>query len=499
MSGLPQFHITAVFNGEISFSECILMCTGGLRELGYEVTYADNQLRPDAINIVFASYTHLTDSATWTAMSRISKNIIIYNWEQVSPDVPWFTPRYFRQMVNTHVWDYNAGNVAGLKTAGVADVHHVPMAYTPAMSRVVGVEQDIDVLFYGAINERRSRVIEQLRARGLHVHVIDGNPSVGGAERDNYIARAKVVLNLHRFDVAKVFEIARVSYLLANHKAVVSEIADGTDIDDDIRAAVVGGHIDDLPQLCYDLVHDEPRRRELEQKGFDIFSRRNAAQVMKTAVDRYLAQTHYGNPAEHSVALPDTLHIGAADKWNYSYCNIDKRADLAPDLTIDIGQPIPFDQPLHSWRFGNVILQRNSFQKIIAHNVFQRVDDLKLALTNCLELLAVGGNMELTVPLDLSYDAWMHIDDKRAFNDKTWESIINNWWQHGWGDYRFEIRHMGFGLHNEYGHQVIAANGGDWGVAIKTPRAIDTISVTLHKRPLKDDEPQQLPQTRFMD
>ncbi|MGL4767513.1 MAG: hypothetical protein ACRCV6_05480, partial [Formosimonas sp.] len=237
----PKFHLTAVFNGEISFSECILMCMGGLRELGYEVSYADNQLRADAINIVFASYTHLTDSATWTAMSRVSRNIIIYNWEQVSPDVPWFTPRYFRQLVNAHVWDYNAGNVAGLRAAGVADVHHVPMAYTPTMSRVAAVEQDIDVLFYGAMNPRRAAVIDRLREMGLSVHVIDGQPSVSGVERDAYIARAKIVLNMHRFDVAKVFEIARVSYLLANRKAVVSEIAEGTDIDDDIKNAIAHG------------------------------------------------------------------------------------------------------------------------------------------------------------------------------------------------------------------------------------------------------------------
>ncbi|MGL4766566.1 MAG: hypothetical protein ACRCV6_00545, partial [Formosimonas sp.] len=237
-----KFHVTALFNGQASFHECLLLCMGGLRELGYEVTYADNQVRDDSINIVLGSYTHLSHNGSWRALSAQAKNIIIYNWEQVGPDVPWFTPRYFRQLLNAHVWDYNAANVAALKLAGVADVHHVPMAYTPSMSVVqTGVEQDIDVLFYGVINERRRNAIVAMRDKGLRVVSTEETPWMMGDERDAYIARAKIVLNMHRFDVAKVFEIARVSYLLANRKAVVSEIAEGTDIDDDIKNAIAHG------------------------------------------------------------------------------------------------------------------------------------------------------------------------------------------------------------------------------------------------------------------
>ncbi|MGL4767364.1 MAG: hypothetical protein ACRCV6_04715, partial [Formosimonas sp.] len=296
-----------------------------------------------------------------------------------------------------------------------------------------------------------------------------------------------------------VFEIARVSYLLANRKAVVSEIAEGTDIDDDIKNAIAHGSIDQLPQICFDLIHDDARRHELEQRGFDIFSQRNATEVMRRAVGQYFIQTEYGNPANHSVALPATLNLGAGEQWNYSYCNLHHRADFAPDLTLDISQPLPFDQPLHSWRFGHVSLQRGAFHKILAHNVFQRVDDLAISLRNCLELLADGGLLELSVPLDLSYDAWAHIDDKRAFNDQTWQRIIDNWWQHGWGEHRFEVASIGYGVHNAYGHQVIAEHGGDWGAAMKVPRAIDTTNVTLRKRALTIDERRQLPHVRFMD
>ena len=55
-----------------------------------------------------------------------------------------------------------------------------------------------------------------------------------GGKRDALIARAKVVLNIHYY-AAQVFEIVRVSYLLANSKAVVTEIGPDTDLDETER------------------------------------------------------------------------------------------------------------------------------------------------------------------------------------------------------------------------------------------------------------------------
>lgn len=119
-------------------------------------------------------------------------------------------------------------------------------------------------------------------------------------------------------------------------------------------------------------------------------------------------------------------------------------------------------------------------------------------LTHCLELLA--GRAGAVGAADLSYDAWAHIDDKRAFNDKTWERIVESWWQYGWQIHRFELASIGFGLHNEFGMKLPPkmAMTGALGT-LRTARAIDVIQVTLHKRELTDDERKQLPQALFMD
>jgi hypothetical protein len=130
--------------------------------------------------------------------------------------------------------------------------------------------QDIDVLFYGSVNERRARVIVELRNRGLNAQAVFG---VYGAPRDSLIARAKVVLNLHYYDTS-IFEIVRVSYLLANRKAVVSECHDGTEIDPDMVDAVRLAPYEQLVDACVDLVNDGPARLALEERALCRISAR---------------------------------------------------------------------------------------------------------------------------------------------------------------------------------------------------------------------------------
>lgn len=91
------------------------------------------------------------------------------------------------------MWDYSAANVARLAALGVAALH-VPIGYHPVLARIERAAEDLDVLFYGSLNERREAVLDGLEARGLQVASVFG---VYGAERDALIARAKLVLNVH--------------------------------------------------------------------------------------------------------------------------------------------------------------------------------------------------------------------------------------------------------------------------------------------------------------
>ena len=495
----PKIFLTTI-TAHDAFTDCILTCRQGLSALGYEVHYQQGMLFQGDLNILFCS-----QLLTWNTISQATSQSIIYNWEPASADIGRFVPGYLRQMMHSHVWDYNEGNVRQLKAAGVQDIHHVPMGYVDDMRRVPVVDiQDIDVLFYGEINWRRQTIIDAIRAKGLHVVTSNDTGRMTGEQRDQYIARAKVVLNIHLLDEIKVFEIARVGYLLANKKAVVSELSELTEIESDIRDAVAHGHVDDLPQLCWDLVHDHDRRHALEQKGVDIFSKRQARDILKPAIERYFAQHNQtprliGNQPNINTPVPKTLLISPGMFWKFTCCNIDARANFAPDLPLDISKPLPLGETLHSWRFGHVRCEANYFTTIVADNVFQRVDDFELTLTNCLTLLEDGGTLKISIPLDLSRGAWTHMDDKRAFNEHTWIRIIDKWWCYGWQTHRFELVETAVSFHNAEAGAFIAEHNNDWSIALRTPRMMDLQNITLRKRALTAEEMNMLPQARFLD
>jgi hypothetical protein len=102
-----------------------------------------------------------------------------------------------------------------------------------------------------------------------------------GAGRDGLIARSKVVLNLNRIRDSRIFEIVRVSFLLANKKSVISDREPDTFIENDMLDAVQFIDIRHVVPACRALVADDGARVALEKRGFDIIRRRDVAAMLK--------------------------------------------------------------------------------------------------------------------------------------------------------------------------------------------------------------------------
>jgi hypothetical protein len=100
-------------------------------------------------------------------------------------------------------------------------------------------------------------------------------------------ARAKIILNVH-FYQAKLFEIVRVSYLLANKFCVVSE----TGLDAELEAPFVGGvafaGYDRLAETCRRLLADEPGRRAIAEQGFSRMQALSQVDMLKAALSASL-------------------------------------------------------------------------------------------------------------------------------------------------------------------------------------------------------------------
>ena len=210
---------------------------------------------------------------------KIAGDVIVYNAEQlVGAD-----PNELRRVLQDYpIWDYAATNVRTLRAAGLTRVRHVPIGFDPAMTRIQPASvEDVDVLFYGSLNERRIAVLRELQAAHLGVkHLFD----VYGAERDAWIARAKVVLNLHYYD-RPIFEIFRVSHLLANGKCVVSE-GGGSDPELEDFAARATRLVDrtEIVGACHQLVQEEAARRSQAERGRVAFQATSLVESVRRAL-----------------------------------------------------------------------------------------------------------------------------------------------------------------------------------------------------------------------
>ncbi len=143
-------------------------------------------------------------------------NSILYNLEQAGSR--WLTRERLKPFKGLQFWDWHSNSAEQLRCYGHR-VEHVPLGYVPEWTRIQPAkEQDIDVLFYGSMNERRHSVLRKMSERLKVIHMYRAY----GAKRDEYISRSKVVLNMHYEDGGS-FEIARVGYLLANRALVLSE------------------------------------------------------------------------------------------------------------------------------------------------------------------------------------------------------------------------------------------------------------------------------------
>ncbi|HEY0181630.1 MAG TPA: hypothetical protein VGC09_02380, partial [Rhodopila sp.] len=210
---------------------------------------------------------------------EVPDGTIVYNSEHTSSD--WMKGHYLALLSRVIVWDYSLDNARTLQSLLGRDVRYVPLGYVPQFSRIPPqAREDIDVLFCGSYSARRGAIFNEIQSRGLTLHHAFG---VYGTERDALIARAKIVLNLHAY-APGAFEVVRVSYLLANAKAVVSELNPGEQIDADLDGAFVTARYSDIAGRVAELAADAPARAAIGLAGYRKFTSRSQAVILRQAL-----------------------------------------------------------------------------------------------------------------------------------------------------------------------------------------------------------------------
>lgn len=246
-----------------AFDEIADLLAHAITELGHPCGITSNEWSAERTDIVIGC--HLLRST-----ADLPDSAILLNTEQLfsRQNADW-TERVLGYARKHRLWDYNEKNIAALAARGIDGARLLRIGYQKELQRIApAAEQDIDVLFYGSYNDRRSAVLKALRQRGLNVSTLFG---VYGAERDAHIARSKVVLNMHYYD-QHIFEVVRVFYLMSNRKAVVAEVSADTTVEWRFLKGLSTVPYDGLVEACVALVADAAERQRLEAEALNTIS-----------------------------------------------------------------------------------------------------------------------------------------------------------------------------------------------------------------------------------
>ena len=204
---------------------------------------------------------------------EIPKNAIIYNLEQLYDGSRHDNVPYRNMLKSRILWDYSSQNIAWLKKNELGkEVKRVKMNYAPTLqiqtdAFIEPISEDIDVLFIGAMNEHRQVVFNQLKKLAPDLNIVFKS-NVWGILRNELIARAKIILNIHYY-VTGILETPRISYAVANHKFIISETSNP---DDEVEwPGIVFVPHENIAETVLAYLQKPEERKRLAEKAHDYF------------------------------------------------------------------------------------------------------------------------------------------------------------------------------------------------------------------------------------
>ena len=168
--------------------------------LGYKSIFSDTTLRNDAINLVFFCW-----SCQWSEFTFNHQNTIIVNFEPMVMGTHSYNKNYLEILNKCYLWDYSRTNLQRWEELNYKVANYVPLGYESEAASVLPLgdilpdhEQDIDVIFFGTLTQRRVDLLHKLIELGLNVAVNRGEDWTID-KRNSLLRRSKVALNFHNY------------------------------------------------------------------------------------------------------------------------------------------------------------------------------------------------------------------------------------------------------------------------------------------------------------
>jgi hypothetical protein len=273
----------------MSYMEVADTLVWGFKQLGFNVKKSINQIDPNCTNVVIGFQIPAKIGGTSIGLMRYwPSDTIVYNLEQYA-EHEGFKNTIGEYVVNKfQVWDYSLRNLN--KWQEVAQHRkplYVPISYAPILEKIPQMTQDIDLFFYGKLSPERLGFVNQLTAQNHLQRSYLWGKNIWGTIRDEMIGRSKLVLNLTGYESANtIFEIVRVSYLLANGRAVVCQKREGIEIESDLlESGLLFLDESNFNQQVQELLANDEQRLDYAQKCKATFCQRDIRQTLIKALN----------------------------------------------------------------------------------------------------------------------------------------------------------------------------------------------------------------------
>jgi len=335
---LPRLNFTSLSEEDIC-GDIVRSFRLAAERLGYPTSYTPANIDPGAINILFFFW-----NIPWKTIAPFHPDCIVVNFEPMVEGSHAWNANYLEVIRHGYLWEYSQSNFQRYRELGYRNADYVALGWESEAAKVIPLndilpdsEQDIDVVFFGSFTQRRIDVLDALARRGLRLKTTRDR-SWSLEERDDYLRRAKIVLNLHNWEDSRVVEVPRLSILLRHRKAVVCELYPDSEVEPSIRSAVVGAPYDKLVDTIEELLFDAPRRARLEREGLEKATRVLSPPDVGPALERFLTwraqQPDRIAPATMPrvtlcVMLEDTLDGLPSNLWNWS-----RQLDVALEVVV---------------------------------------------------------------------------------------------------------------------------------------------------------------------
>ena len=147
------------------------------------------------------------------------ERVIVFNQEQLLATQHQFMHNGYLQWIKhaDEVWDYDEQNMELLNYLRPDVKLHLLKPYKD-WSKFKPVDKDIDILFYGSMNEHRRKLLNELKKR-YKVSIV----KAFGDDLDQYILRSKILLNIHYYYECAMQEQARMIRWIGAPCRIISE------------------------------------------------------------------------------------------------------------------------------------------------------------------------------------------------------------------------------------------------------------------------------------